>query len=180
MPPLPYIVHYIINSRGDRGCRVKFNLGGILMGGIIAILLIGGLFWWAVVSGKEQERREKAERARKEREKEFEEANQPFRDIYYNKAKFEEWKQKAQSGDAKAQGVLGAIYLHGAEDKDLAMHWFRKAAENGDETAIKILADEQRRQQQWLDDRRFVEEQMAREQFVRDVNNLRKGRKLYY
>ena len=34
------------------------------MGGIIAILLIGGLFWWAVVSGKEKERREKAERAR--------------------------------------------------------------------------------------------------------------------
>ena len=150
------------------------------MGGIIAILVIGGLFWWAVVSGQEQERRERQERIRKENEKRTEELKQPFRDIYYDKAKFEEWKQKAQSGNAHAQAVLGSIYMWVANDKDLGMHWFRKAAENGNEDAIKILAHEQRRQQEWLDEERFIEARMAREKFVRDVNRLREGKKLYY
>ncbi|MBQ6737107.1 MAG: SEL1-like repeat protein [Synergistaceae bacterium] len=151
------------------------------MGGIIAILLIGGLFWWAVVSGKEQERREKEERILKENKKRLEEYKQPFKNIYYGvPSKVKELKQKAQSGDADAQGELAAIYLYGAEDKDLAMHWYRKAAENGNEKAIKFLADEQRFQQQWdLWGRQFDEDQKRR-QFVNDVNRLREGKKLHY
>ena len=151
------------------------------------IILWGIIIWVAgsvlfMVNESEKIKKEKAERRQKEevQRQENYEASKPFRDIYYDKTKFEELKQKAQSGDANSQAMLGGVYMWAAYDEDLGMHWFRKAADNGHEGAIRILADKQRIQQQQADIERFVEAQMAREQFVRDVNDLRKGRKLYY
>lgn len=145
------------------------------MGVIIIILIVIAFVFLMSLNSSDSRKEEQAEMKRK-----YEEAKRPFRDIYYDKAKLEEWKQKAQSGDVNAQAVLGGIYLYGANDKDLGMHWLKKAAENGDEGAIRIVADEQRKQQQQAEVARMVDEEFARRQFVDDVNNLRKGRKLYY
>ncbi len=61
---------------------------------------------------------------------------------------------------------------------------FEEWAENGDEHAIKVLASEQREQQQEEEFNRQFDEywqrKQSRRQFVDDVNNLRKRRKLYY
>lgn len=46
-----------------------------------------------------------------------------------------EWKILARQGDAKTQGILGAMYLqgiNGAPDYKTALKWYRKAAEQGD------------------------------------------------
>ena len=151
----------------------------IVLGGIVIFCVIPLYFFI-----KDSISQSETDRQNKEMERKYEEARRPFILAYYDKAKLEEWKRKAQSGDANAQLVLGGIYLYGANDKDLGMHWLKKAAENGDEAAIKVFANEQRRQQeqakQEAEVARMVDEEFARRQFVDDVNNLRKGRKLYY
>lgn len=146
--------------------------------GVIILIVIAFAFLISLNSN-DSRKEEQAEMERK-----YEEARRPFRLAYYDKAKLEEWKRKAQSGDANAQTVLGGIYLYGANDKDLGMHWLKKAAENGDEAAIKVFANEQRRQQeqakQEAEVARIADAVFARRQFVNDINDLRKGRKLYY
>ena len=147
---------------------------------VLGVIIIFGIILPIYYSIKESKWKTETDSQNREMERQFEEAKRPFRDLYYDKAKLEELKQKAQSGDPKSQALLATVYMWGANDKDLGMHWFRKAAENGDEGAIKILAMEQRKQQQQADIARMVDEEAARRQFVDDVNNLRKGRKLYY
>ena len=51
-------------------------------------------------------------------------------------------KVKAERGDAEAQFTLGCIYGVGqyvAEDEKIALHWFRKAADQGNAKAIQHL-----------------------------------------
>lgn len=55
----------------------------------------------------------------------------------------EEWQQKAtHDGDADAQYNLGKMYLEGngvPQDDSEAAKWFRKAAEQGNSKAQKVL-----------------------------------------
>ncbi|MFQ2690164.1 tetratricopeptide repeat protein, partial [Aeromonas caviae] len=52
------------------------------------------------------------------------------------------FRKAAEQGDAKAQGLLGIMYVQGkgvAQDDKQAVTWFRKAAEQGDATAQYLM-----------------------------------------
>ena len=61
---------------------------------------------------------------------------------YYNGVGVKQWLLKAaEKNNDKAQFELGNAYLTGngvEENDDIAMEWFEKAAENGNEKALKI------------------------------------------
>ncbi|MBR0252371.1 MAG: hypothetical protein IJQ57_03360, partial [Synergistaceae bacterium] len=103
----------------------------------------------------------------------------PYRDIYYNSTEFESLKQKAQSGDAKAQFILSVVYFLAAHENDLGNHWLKKAADNGHESAIKLLAEQQRQAQKQAELNRWIEKSLDRQQFINDVEAIRKGQRLY-
>jgi TPR repeat protein len=50
-------------------------------------------------------------------------------------AQIEDWRKRAEQGNASAQRILGVIYENGdgivRQDYKLAVHWYRKAAEQG-------------------------------------------------
>lgn len=51
-------------------------------------------------------------------------------------------KRKAAEGDAQFQLILGMMYYRGESvfhDKEKAQYWMRKSAENGNETAAKLV-----------------------------------------
>ena len=71
------------------------------------------------------------------------EANTQEKKIQYSKLSFEELKDLAKKGDAKAQNSLGVCYAKGdGVRKNLvkAMEWYTKAAEKGSTIAQFNLA----------------------------------------
>lgn len=66
--------------------------------------------------------------------------------------RFEGYKKKAEQGNARSQYNLGLCYAIGegvAKDYKQAVYWYRKAADQGNETAkwaLRILEDKIRRQ----------------------------------
>lgn len=58
------------------------------------------------------------------------------------KKKMKRYRNAANQGDAKAQFMLGECYYYGKgvnEDKDKAMEWYTKAADQGHSGAISKL-----------------------------------------
>ena len=146
---------------------------------IVAIIGIGTI--WIGFSemnnrAEYQERRKKQEENAK---MQAEITARPYKDIYYNSTEFESLKQKAQSGDAKAQFILSGVYFLAAHENDLGNHWVKKAADNGHEGAIKLLAEQQRRAQNQAELNRWTEQYLERQQFIKDVEAIRKGHRLY-
>ena len=54
---------------------------------------------------------------------------------------FEEWLEKAKTGDAVAQRTVGDMYLYGRgveADYDQAIEWYYKAADQGENVFLNI------------------------------------------
>lgn len=76
----------------------------------------------------------------------FEEGIAAYRNTKYQKAVVI-FRQAAERGDARAQEILGFMYLHGPsmygaavqQDRNQAIHWFGRAATGGREVAQHML-----------------------------------------
>ena len=160
-----------------------FDSSGLILFGIPCVIavLFGILCLWAGFS--EMNNRAEYEEMKKKQEEnakmQAEITARPYKDIYYNSTEFESLKQKALSGDAKAQFVLSGVYFLAAHENDLGNHWVKKAADNGHEGAIKFIAEQQRQAQNQAELNRWTEQYLERQQFIKDVEAIRKGQRLY-
>ena len=65
-------------------------------------------------------------------------------DFYSKRVGFRRYQEESEEGDSDAQYNLGLCYLNGEgaiQDRTKALRWLRKAAEQGNEDAKKILAN---------------------------------------